>query len=98
MIGGRVSLHCDFQYFAANATMWGGDQAMTVGELRKALEGIPDDMPVGAFDEGDFISADISAGVKYFAPIPGRGATLHAVWEHSGHPPGTKGEPFFMVG
>lgn len=34
---------------------------MTVGELRKALEGLPDDMPVVGHDEGDYTTEDVVA-------------------------------------
>lgn len=44
---------------------------MTVGELRKALEGIPDDMPVMGTDYDDYSDEDVSAAVCQFRKTEG---------------------------
>lgn len=68
---------------------------MTVAELRKALEGVPDDMQVAVYEEGYF-STEVSAGIQRFAPLaPGR--IEEWIWEHSKHPAGTVGTPYFLV-
>ena len=69
---------------------------MTVAELRKALEGVPDDILVAAYDEGVLGTEDVSAGVELVARHPYR---MYVVWEHSRHTPEeiAKGVKMFVV-
>jgi hypothetical protein len=70
---------------------------MTVAELRRALEGVPDDMTVLVYDEG-YLTEEVNAQVEMCAtnPLQG-GCVLHVIWDHSRHPPGTVGKKFFVV-
>jgi hypothetical protein len=68
---------------------------MTVGELRKALEGVPDDMTVLAYDEG-YLKDETYAEVCRCAPLPGE-TVLCVIDEHSRHPEGTVGQACFLV-
>lgn len=70
---------------------------MTVGELRKALEGVPDDMPVVSYDEG-VLTHDVGASIEHFAPVPRRGTIERMIGKYSGHPEGTVGVQYFLVG
>lgn len=42
---------------------------MNVAELRKALEGLPDDMPVVGHDEGNYTTEDVSACPMWLAAV-----------------------------
>lgn len=73
---------------------------MTAAELRKALEGVPDDMLVVSYDEG-YLTKDVSAHIQRFAPLV-EGQIEEAIWSYSGkansgHPVGTIGAPYFLV-
>lgn len=66
-------------------------------ELKKLLEGVPDDMKVLTYDEGYLTDAD--ASVEDCAPIEGRGTVLRTVWKYSGHSEEDKkkAEKYFVV-
>jgi hypothetical protein len=68
---------------------------MTVAELRKALEGVPDDMLVVTYDEG-CLNKEASAKVELFASKK-PGQIEEWIWEYSRHPEGTVGVPYFLV-
>jgi hypothetical protein len=68
---------------------------MTAAELRKALEGVPDDMLVVTYEEG-YLSKEVTAGVKQFAPKK-PGQIEEHIWKYSHHPEGTVGVPYFLV-
>lgn len=68
---------------------------MTVAELRKALEGVPDDMLVVTYEEG-YLTDEVTASVQRFAPLK-EGDNEERIWEHSKHPPGVIGIPRFLV-
>lgn len=68
---------------------------MTVGELRKALEGVADDLVVLTNDEGH-LTDNVQPAVCNCAPLSGQ-AVLSEIWEHSRHPAGTVGQPYFVI-
>lgn len=69
---------------------------MTVDELRKALEGVPGDMPIAVYEDGYLNAEDVGAGIAMVAPHPGEGR-LRVICEYSRHPEGTKGTPVFLI-
>lgn len=69
---------------------------MNVGDLKKILNDVPDETPLGAYDEGCF-TEEVCPGLGYFAPVPGRGTILRQIHEHSGHPSGVTAKLFFIL-
>ncbi len=63
---------------------------MTVAELKKFLETIPDDMEVLVYDEG-YATTEVEASIQMFDE------KLEWILEHSGHPKDVVGKLYFLI-